>query len=236
MLLTVVLAVLCAAVSFTLSATAGLGGSLLLVPALSLLLGTKQGVAVAALLLAANNIGKVIAYRQNIPLKPVMGVLPLTMLGAYAGAELLLKVPESWVTVGVVSTFVMTFVAERAEADRVRQPATPVLALLAGATSGFSGTSGPLKGAALRNLRLDRLEMVGAASAVSLVTDLTKVSVYLNAGLFDTTAWVLLGCMVPLLPPTVLAGRQFNRRMSEPAYSVLFWGVMVGYSVRLFLC
>jgi len=40
--------------SFTLSASAGLGGSLILVPALALVLGTKEGVALAALLLAGN--------------------------------------------------------------------------------------------------------------------------------------------------------------------------------------
>ena len=53
--------------SFTLSASAGLGGSLILVPTLALILGTKQGVALAALLLACNNVVKVVAYRGPIP-------------------------------------------------------------------------------------------------------------------------------------------------------------------------
>ena len=53
------------AVSFTISASAGLGGSLLLVPSLSLVLGTMEGVALAALLLGANNVAKVAAYRAG---------------------------------------------------------------------------------------------------------------------------------------------------------------------------
>ena len=52
----VVAALAAAAASFTLSASAGFGGSLILVPALGLLLGIRQGVALAALLLAANNV------------------------------------------------------------------------------------------------------------------------------------------------------------------------------------
>ena len=42
--------------SFTISASAGLGGSLLLVPTLVVFLGSKEGIALAALLLASNNL------------------------------------------------------------------------------------------------------------------------------------------------------------------------------------
>ena len=42
--------------SFALSASAGLGGSLILVPALVLILGAREGMALAALLLAGNNV------------------------------------------------------------------------------------------------------------------------------------------------------------------------------------
>jgi len=71
----------CAAIAFVLSASAGLGGSLLLVPVLASLLGAKQGVAVAALLLAGNNIAKVVAYRRTIPLRAVAVVLVCTVAG-----------------------------------------------------------------------------------------------------------------------------------------------------------
>ncbi|HAS77070.1 MAG TPA: sulfite exporter TauE/SafE family protein, partial [Marinobacter adhaerens] len=45
--------------SFIVSAAAGLGGSLILVPAMMMAIGTKEGIAVAALLLACNNVAKV---------------------------------------------------------------------------------------------------------------------------------------------------------------------------------
>ena len=57
------------AASFAVSASAGLGGSLILVPTLALVLGTKEGVAMAALLLAGNNVVKVIAYRRSLPFR-----------------------------------------------------------------------------------------------------------------------------------------------------------------------
>ena len=52
-----------------LSASAGLGGSLILVPSIAMFFGTKQGIALASLLLACNNIFKVIAYHRTIPVE-----------------------------------------------------------------------------------------------------------------------------------------------------------------------
>ena len=93
----IALALACAAVSFAVSASAGLGGSLLLVPILSLLLGPKQGIALAALLLGLNNVAKVAVYRATVPWRTVAAVVIMTVTGAAFGARLLVAAPESWV-------------------------------------------------------------------------------------------------------------------------------------------
>jgi uncharacterized membrane protein YfcA len=115
---------------------------------------------VAALLLAGNNLAKVVAYRRTIPLRAVAVVLVCTVAGTVTGAKLLLAAPEDWVRGAVVAAFAVTFLAEWVGVDRPRRISAPLLALCAGATSGFSGTSGPLKGIALRSLGLDRLHLV----------------------------------------------------------------------------
>lgn len=224
-----------AALAFTLSASAGMGGSLILVPALSVLLGPKEGVALAALLLAANNVAKVIAYRRVIPLRPVAVVLILTVLGAALGARLLVAAPAQWVSVGIIVSIALTFILERGKAATVRKGLGPALAFGAGATSGFSGTSGPLKGAALRSLALDRQHLVGAASVVSLAGDAMKVAVFSHASLLDERSIPLLLAALPLTVVATLAGRRLNRAVGERGYAVLFWCVMAGYSVRLLL-
>jgi uncharacterized protein len=229
------LAFLAIALSFTLSASAGLGGSLILVPALSLLLDTKQGVALAALLLAGNNVMKLVAYRGTIPIRASLGVLALTMLGAWLGASLMVSCPELWVHIGIALAMVLTLAFERCELERGRRAATAPFALLAGASSGFTGTSGPLKGLALRNLGLDRLHFVGAASLVSLGGDLMKTAVFARAELFDQTTSVLAIGALPLMPMAAYAGRHLNRRIGERSYAILFWTVMTGYVTRLFV-
>lgn len=231
----VVFTLAAAAVSFTVSASAGLGGSLVLVPTLALALGTKDGVALAALLLATNNVVKVFAYRETLPFRKALAVIVLVAVGAALGARLLIATPEDIVTVAVIASFVLALIAERLDLSRLRRVEGPLLALGSGATSGFSGTSGPLKGMAIRQLDLDRAHFVGAASLVSLVGDATKTAVFTEARLLGVESFVLAIAAVPLMLVATFTGRRINRRIGERGYTVLFWGVMTGYTARLLL-
>ncbi len=219
--------------AFAVSASAGLGGSLVMVPTLALFLGSKEGVALAALLLACNNVFKIGAYRRTLPFRAAALVVALVIVGAAIGSSLLVSAPEWAVTFGIVAMFVATLAAERRGLDRIRAGFAPLLAFGAGATSGFSGTSGPLKGAAIRNLRLDRRHFVGAASLASFAGDATKTAIFADAQLLGRTSVLLAVGAVPLMAAGTWVGARFNDRAGEQAFAALFWAVMVGYSVRL---
>lgn len=228
-----------ASAAFTLSAAAGLGGSLLLVPAMALVLGAKEGVALAALLLAMNNVVKLSAYRAWVPWRPSLVLAALTACGAALGARLLVDLPERWVVVAVLVSVVVAFGCERSATSRQR-PATSrwraaAYAAASGATSGASGTSGPLKGVAIRAWIDDRLGFVAAASVVSLVGDLVKSAVYLDAGVLQPASAGVLALAVPVMIGATLAGRRMNVAVGEKGYSILFWLVLGGYSGRLVL-
>jgi uncharacterized protein len=162
-------------------------------------------------------------------------VLVLTVIGAAAGASLMRAAPERWVGAAVAASVAVAFLAERIGKYRIRRGSALVCSLLSGALSGFSGTSGPLKGLALRSLALDRLNLVGAASAVSLAGDVTKSAIFLEGSLLSEQSWVIALWTVPLMPLAALTGRLLSRRMGEAGYAMLFWVVMAGYSARLLL-
>ena len=219
--------------SFTVSASAGLGGSLVLVPTLALFLGTKEGVALAALLLASNNVAKIIAYRHTLPFRSAALVVVLIVVGAAVGSTLLVAAPTYIVTVGVVAMFAATLIAERFDLAPVRAGFAPLLALVSGATSGFSGTSGPLKGVAIRNLGLDRRHFVGAASLASFAGDVTKTAIFAEADLLTRSSLLIAVAAIPLMALGTWTGSTLNERAGEQTFAVLFWTVMGGYSVRL---
>lgn len=221
------------ALAFFVSAAAGLGGSLVLVPALALVLGTRDGVALSALLLAANNVVKVAAYRTVLPVRRSLIVIALTIAGTAIGARLLLTAPEELVAVAVIASLGGALLAERRDLGIRTTALAPGLALAAGATSGFSGTSGPLKGVAIRSLRLDRLHTVGSAALVSLAGDVTKTAVFTEAQLLTASTYGLALLAAPIMIGATFAGRRFNHSIGEHGYQRLFWLVMGGYTARL---
>ena len=220
-------------VSFTISASAGLGGSLLMVPTLALFLGTKEGVALAALLLASNNIMKIIAYRETLPFRKAAGIAALIVIGAAIGSTLLVNAPVWAVTIAVLAMFATTIITEKREIKAVRSKFGPFLAFVAGASSGFSGTSGPLKGVAIRNLDLDRRHFVGAASLASFAGDAAKTAIFAEADLLGRDAWLTCLAAIPLMTLGTWSGSRLNERLGEQTFAILFWTVMAGYSIRL---
>ena len=221
--------------SFTVSASAGLGGSLLLVPTLALALGTKEGVALAALLLASNNVLKIYAYRETLPFRAAAVIVVMIVLGAALGSTLLVQAPEVWVTVAVIVMFALTMLFEQLDLSTMRKGFAPLLAFVSGASSGFSGTSGPLKGVAIRNLDLDRRHFVGAASLASFAGDATKTAIFAEAQLLGRTSILTALAAVPLMALGTWSGSTFNQKAGEKAFAVLFWTVIAGYSIRLLL-
>lgn len=232
-ILTTLIVLIVVATSFAISASAGLGGSLLLVPTLALFLGTKEGVALAALLLASNNVLKIAAYRHTLPFRKAAVIVVLLVAGAALGSSLLVRAPTTVVTFAVITMFGATIIAEQLDMATLRARFAPLLAFVSGATSGFSGTSGPLKGAAIRNLDLDRRHFVGAASLASFAGDATKTAIFAEAQLLSRTSLTMAAAAVPLMIVGTWAGSSLNRRVGERAFAVLFWTVMGGYTIRL---
>lgn len=222
--------------SLFISSIAGYGGSLLLVPALGLVLGPKEGIALAALLLGWNNVFKVIAYRRSLALRRGWPLLVVAAAGVWLGARVLISAPEGLVVWAVVGTAVSSLVVELVAGERTerarRHAAVPMMAA-SSVLSGVSGSSGPLKGISVRSLGLPRLEHVGVASSVSLVADALKVELFATAGLFDGVDLTILVLVVPVMPIGAWVGRAVNRRVDEAAFRWIFWSVVGGYTLRM---
>jgi uncharacterized protein len=231
----VLVVILIAAVAFTLSAAAGMGGSLLLVPAMALAFGPKAGIALAAVLLSYNNAWKLAAFRHNVPVRSALPLLVLSVLGSAAGARLMLAAPEQLVYLAIFVVVIASFALEHTGRPIIQPALGALFAAGAGVLSGFAGTSGPLKGLALRTLQVDRTRFVGAASLISLGGDVAKVLVLVPLLALRGDALLAALCAVPLAPCAVFLGRTINRRMGERAFSSLFWLMMASFLVRLAL-
>ena len=178
-------------VALFVSSIAGYGGSLVLVPALAAVIGPKEGVALAALLLGWNNVFKVVAYRRTLALRQGWPLLAVTAIGVWVGARLLIESSDRTIVWAIVIVTVASLVLElTVDEARLRTRRHVAVPAMAGASvlSGISGSSGPLKGVAIRALSLPRLEHVGVAATVSLVADALKVELFAEAGILPRRA------------------------------------------------
>ena len=167
--------------SFIVSAAAGLGGSLILVPAMMMAIGTKEGIAVAALLLACNNVAKVAVYRKTLPLRASGTVIIAVMLGTALGATLMLKLPELWIRYAVALVIAVAI------------PGPGVIALVARSLgSGYRPTLPMLFGMALGDVAYLTAAVLGLAYIASTFGLVFTIIRYLGAAYLLFIAWKFL--------------------------------------------
>lgn len=222
--------------SLLLSSVAGYGGSLMLVPVLAATLGPKEGIALASLMLAVNNVCKVVAYRDSLGLRKGWVLLPVSFAGALLGGLLLVELPRTAVVWALVVVTAASLTIELVgPASLVRQQPRMAVPLLGASAvlSGVSGSSGPLKGIAIRSLRLGRMEHVGLASSVSLVADVTKTEIFRRSGFLAGADLSILLVCVPAMPIAALVGRRVNLYVGESVFRVVFWLVVSAYLARV---
>lgn len=222
--------------SFLVSASAGMGGSLLLIPTLSYFIGIRDGIIISALLLGLNNCVKIIAFRKYIRFKTISWLMLFMLLGAIPGSLLMMAINEQLLAVILFGNIIFAFIIEKNAATGVRNKISWGYSWLSGFCSGLSGTSGPLKGMAIKCIDLTKMEVVAAASVLSFAADSTKAIIYLsNQNPLTPANTNLLLVSTCMMPVATLLGRQINRKISDVAYDVLFFSILSGYVVRLAL-
>ena len=221
--------------SFLLSASCGMGGSLLLIPGLSMALGIKEGIVTASILLALNNCIKLFFYRNSLRFR-LIWVLGIVMgIGAFTGALVLFSVSDDLLALFLFAQIILCFISDIMQRNiQLRKSIGIFFAAMSGFCSGISGMGGPLKGMAVKSWVIDKGSGVAAVACLSLVTDVVKTGVYLSkfSPQWLTTQWILF-CLC-MMPVATALGRNLNNRMSTKAYNTLFYFVLSGYVFRLF--
>jgi uncharacterized membrane protein YfcA len=222
-------------ISFLVSASCGLGGSLILIPGLSWILGIKEGIVMSSLLLGLNNLVKLFFYRKEIRCRPSFQLLFLMLAGTALGALLMLKANSKLLSLFLFVHVLLSFLIQHKATETVKRKTGLLFSFLSGFCSGFTGTSGPLKGLAVKCFMNIKTEVVAAASILSLASDSLKSTIYLQNFSTDIVNLQWLGYSIIIMPLATWMGRSLNKKMSSRAYDTLFYFVMGGYVIRILL-
>ncbi|MGY4772371.1 sulfite exporter TauE/SafE family protein [Kribbella sp. CWNU-51] len=206
-----------------LSAVAGFGGGVLLLPVFTALFGLRVAVPMLTLTQLSSNGSRAWLNRRELR-RPLIGWFALGAVPcAVAGGILLTHAPLAALQ-RLLGVFLIAVVVWRRFNRRTRKPADPAFAVV-GAASGLGsallGSVGPLTAPFFLAYGLTRAAYIGTEAASALTMHLTKIATY-GAGDLLTRQVLLYG--VALTPATLLGawtGKQIVGRISDRVFVLL---------------
>lgn len=198
----------------TVAAIAGTGGSLILLPALTALLGVREAIPVFTVAQFIGNSSRVFFNRRELCL-PVtgwfaLGAVPLAALGAW----LFTRIPDANL-LRVLGAFLLCSVVVRRR--RLRQPRTFKPAWFAAIGGVFSvvsavtGTAGPFLVPFFLAHGLVKGAFVGTEALCAVVMHVVKLAGYQGFGVMSSSSWTA-GL---LLGPVMIAGSSLGKALVD---------------------
>lgn len=172
--------------AWTVSTVAGGGGALLLVPAVSFLLGAAAVAPVVTLTTMLGEPVRVYLFRRSIDWQIVRWYLPGALAGAFAGAWLFTEAEAEWLQIVIglflISTLWQYRFGEKEESFPVRLWHFLPAGLVVSFFSGLIGTMGPVLNPLYLNYGVVKEDMIATKSVNSLVMHIAKVGTYTAFG------------------------------------------------------
>ncbi|MFC0505060.1 sulfite exporter TauE/SafE family protein [Micromonospora costi] len=200
-----------------LSAVAGFGGGVLLLPVFTALFGLRAAVPVLTLAQLSSNGSRVWLNRHDLN-RPIMGRFALGAIPLALAGGLLLAAAPLVPLKRLLGVFLLIVVAWRRLNPHPRTPSAGAFVAV-GAASGLGsallGSMGPLTAPFFLAYGLVRNAYIGTEAACALIMHLTKLAAY-GAGSLLSPRILLLG--LALAPATLAgawAGRRTVNRISE---------------------
>ena len=239
MIVAVVFIAACAA--FLVSAVAGGGAGLVLVPLLRLIVPIGSVPAALSIGTAASSLSRIAIFRASIRWDVVRRFVPTALPGAALGAWLLSRMEPAYVELILALFLIANLPAllRRRESERSVRPLSmarlPMIGVAAGVLSGFTGAVGLVFNGAYQRLGMTRHEIVATRATNEILLHLLKIAIYAALGLIGQTA-IVAGALVAAA--AILASvttRWVLPRIDEGLFRRIGQGAMVASGVAMFV-
>ena len=223
MITTLALASVAAFALAVLSAVAGFGGGVLLLPVFTAMFGLRVAVPVLTITQLASNGGRVWFNRHELRWGLIArfsaGAVPLAVVGALVLAAAPLATLKR-----VLGVFLLVVVAWRHLRRRPKPPsdnAFVAVGAASGAGSALLGSVGPLTAPFFLAKGLVRAAYLGTEAACALTMHFAKIVGYGAGSLLGTRVLLLGAALIPATLAGAWCGRALVGRMSERVFVIL---------------
>jgi len=205
----------------TISGIAGFGGSLIILPAFSFLIGAKKAIPILTIAWMMGNLSRAAFGYKEIRWRPVIYFCVGALPGAILGSMLFVELPARLIMKGI-GVFLLFIIFLRNFNTRYTLPEKWFIpwGALVGFLSSVLGSAGPIGAIAFLSLNLPPTAYVASEAVTAVVMHLTKTIVYGRYALItpeDLKMGILLGLAMVAGSWTArkfikqLSGKVFNR-------------------------
>jgi uncharacterized protein len=236
-LVVVLLAVIIGAIA---KSVTGMGLPVIAIPIASLFIDVETAIVVIAF---PNVLANAVlagqerhSYREtrDLPTLAVAGVL-----GAVAGALVLVNVPETPLVIAVIVAIVGYVVLFFAHPELRTTPArsrrlAPVVGAVAGLFQGAVGISGPVVGSWIHSYRLGRSAHILSVTSLFFITGLAQLTVLAGSGELDGRLTATLLACIPVAV-SIPIGTRLRERVSGRGFDLAIVGMLIVSALALAL-
>ena len=220
----------------TISGIAGFGGSLIILPVFSHLIGVKKAIPILTIAWMMGNFSRAAFGYKEIQWRPVLyfclGAIPSTIVGSLVFVEL----PAKAVMKGI-GVFLVLIIALRHSSIKWSIPEKSFIwcGVLIGFLSAILGSAGPLAAVAFLSLNLPPTAYVASESVAAVVMHLTKTIVYGKYDLLTgADAWLAVSLGLAMVAGS-WTSRQWLKKMSNVWFMRFVDLLLVAAAISLFI-
>jgi uncharacterized membrane protein YfcA len=205
---------------FLVSTMCGVGGSILLTPALALIFPIEMAVAVSAPVMIFHSLSKAIVFVKHIQWTICLFVLLGSIPGIIGGAMLLSSLPVNIIR-WVVVIFILFSAFLKFKPIETKGKFKYILILgggVYGFVSGISGAGGPVKAAVLSKFNISSYSFVGTTAFISLGSACLRTVFYFKTGLFPSNASLIILQLTLVSLSAIGIGYYFQRFVSPAGF------------------
>jgi uncharacterized protein len=181
-------------IGFLISTVAGGGGSLILVPIVSFLIGAQQVAPVVSLGEMVQRPVRLILFWKSIRWDVVKFAVPGAIAGSFLGAYVFSTAAAEWLQIVVglflISTLFQYRFGEEERTFSVKTWYFLPLEFVVSFFSGLIGATGPVLNPFYLNAGIDKEEMVGTKTANSFLSGLVQIGTYSFFGALHGELWL----------------------------------------------
>ena len=224
--------IVCSAMTSMLTATAGVGGGVLLFAIMAWVMPLTALIPVHGVVQIGSNVGRMLLMLQSVRLWVLLPFLAGSILGGALGAAVVVQLPPTVMQIAV-GAFILWAAWMKPPSFVVDRRAIGLTGLVVTFLTMFFGATAPLVASVLRLLRLDRLSLVATQSACVIVQHAVKVAAFGFLGFAFAPYLSLVVAMITAGFIGTLIGTHLLRKIADQRFQVILSCVLTMLAVGL---